>query len=351
MNPSTDRFRSGRSSEGWGRRGGEERPARRPEPIAPPADPRLLAAEIARLAAAPLLQSGEYAVLLAKADSIPHLLYEIGRLRETTFRRSGEGTGAAMDLDWFDSHYLHLVVWNRKRAELVGAYRLAQTDEVLAQFGMDGLYTSTLFDYRMELFARINPALELGRAFVRPEYQRSYSALYLLWRGIGKFVARRPRYRMLFGSVSISNEYCAASQDSIVRYLREHQLLSSLAGFVSAKKPARLHSDFESPANDLPVANDLEELAAQISGLEERRRGLPILVKQYVRLGGRFLEFTRDPDFGDSLDALVVVDLARAPVGDLERYLGRSGCAAFLECHGRWPRGGRADADAGSLAE
>jgi hypothetical protein len=74
--------------------------------------------------------------------------------------------------------------------------------------------------------------------------------------------------------------------------------------------------------------------------IEAGRRSIPILVKQYVKLGGNFLAFARDPDFRDSLDALVLIDLARAPITILQRYMGAAGCAAFVECHGRWPRGG-----------
>ena len=64
-------------------------------------------------------------VYIARAAEIPSVLTEIGRLREITFRAAGEGTGKALDLDRYDSHYLHLFVWNEHAKEVVGAYRLA----------------------------------------------------------------------------------------------------------------------------------------------------------------------------------------------------------------------------------
>ena len=176
--------------------------------IAPPQPASRLRAEVAELSAAQvLLRSGEFIVFHAGAAQIPCLLKEIGRLREIAFRHVGEGTGEACDLDRFDAHYRHLCLWNHARGELAGAYRLTRADEAARQLGKAGLYTLTLFDYESELFDRLGPALELGRSFVRLEYQRSISALFLLWKGIGQYILRHPQYKILFGPVSISNHY------------------------------------------------------------------------------------------------------------------------------------------------
>src|SRR6185369_12130891 len=92
-------------------------------------------------------RSNDLEVYIAEAAQIPHALRELGRLREITFRAAGEGTGKALDLDEFDAHYLHLFVWNARRQELAGAYRLARTDAVRERFGIQGLYTASLFRY------------------------------------------------------------------------------------------------------------------------------------------------------------------------------------------------------------
>src|SRR5262249_27484909 len=100
-----------------------------PEPVAPAPSAPSLAREVEDLGPdAVLVDSGEYVAFAAEAASIPRVVYEIGRLRELTFRAVGEGTGHALDLDAFDSHYLHLVLWNRDRSEVVGAYRCGATD-------------------------------------------------------------------------------------------------------------------------------------------------------------------------------------------------------------------------------
>jgi putative hemolysin len=193
------------------------------KPIIPALPPTVLQAEVDGLPTSHLLsESNDLAVYYAKAAQIPQLLTEIGRLREVAFRGTGEGTGQALDLDGFDPYYLHLFIWNRATQELVGAYRLGLTDLILKLYGLKGLYTSTLFHYSAEFIAHISPAIELGRSFVRPEYQREYAPLLMLWRGIGQLVMRHPRYKYIFGPVSISNAYTTMSRELLVTFLRMH---------------------------------------------------------------------------------------------------------------------------------
>jgi putative hemolysin len=173
-----------------------------------------VAAEIARLPPdLCLVESGAFQVFCAEARQIPSALREIGRLREASYRAVGEGTGRAVDLDSFDERYLHLFSWDRSRHRIAGAYRIGQTDRIAAAHGVDGLYTRTLFKYDERLITRLSPALELGRSFVTTDYQRNYNALLLLWKGIGQFVVRHPKYRVLFGPVSISTRTPTAPID------------------------------------------------------------------------------------------------------------------------------------------
>ena len=304
-----------------------------PEPVAPPADPAVLAREVSAIPSSSVLaRSGPLVTFVASADDIPHGLYEIGRLRELTFRAIGEGTGKRIDLDWFDSHYLHLVLWNSQRQEIVGSYRCGATDAIVPRFGVDGLYTETLFAYDYTLIARLVPGLELGRSFVRLEYQKTYSALFLLWRGIAAFIARNPRYKLLFGAVSVSNEFRPQTQRRIVEFLREAGSLPALARFVRSRSP--LGPSFApSPRVRWNAPRDLASLEREVRDLEQGERSLPVLLRQYLKLGGRVLAFARDPDFHDSLDALVLVDLSVAPLEVLVRYMGDEGLRAFLEYH------------------
>jgi putative hemolysin len=187
-------------------------------PVTMPPPENVLAEEVGRLPGKPLAEADDLAVYLADSKHMPNLLREIGRLREITFRRVGEGTGGAIDLDGFDSYYQHLFIWNRNKHEIVGAYRLGPTPDILPMKGVPGLYSNGLFQFDPELFRRIGPAVELGRSFVRLEYQRQFQPLLLLWKGIGQYIISRPFCPILFGAVSISDDYSPASRDLLVNF-------------------------------------------------------------------------------------------------------------------------------------
>ena len=170
-------------------------PEIRPQPIRPPLPSRCLSDEVMALpATALLLAQADYQVFLASRHEIPSLLIEIGRLREQTFRAAHEGTGQPCDLDDFDQHYLHLFLWNAARHEIVGSYRMGRVDHIFPKKGNAGLYTSTLFKFKPGFLQLMGPALELGRSFVRQEYQGQAAPLALLWRGIGEYLVRNAEF-------------------------------------------------------------------------------------------------------------------------------------------------------------
>jgi putative hemolysin len=302
---------------------------RRLHPITAPALPTTIAAEIGRLAPDRQLgESGNLAVCLATRDEMPAVVREIGRLREIAFRAVGEGTGRAVDLDRFDSYYLHLVLWDRSAGQVVGAYRLGPTLDILPKYGIRGLYTSTLFRYDRRLFRQIGPAIELGRSFIRPEYQKQYAPLFLLWKGIARYAAGRPECSRLFGAVSVSNAYHPVSRHLIVQFLQTRRA-EDLQRLILPRSPYQPGRQLRDTGICPPWADDIEELSNLIAEFENDRKGVPILVKQYLKAGGKLLGFNVDRRFSGALDALIMVDLRAAPRPLLERYLGKSGAARF----------------------
>lgn len=307
------------------------------KPIPPPGSAEDLQQEINSLPPdQQLVTSGDYVVWYAEAPQIPGLMNEIGRLREICFRAANEGTGKSLDLDVFDTRYIHLFIWHSRAREIVGAYRLGLTDILLSRFGTSGLYTSTLFRSNRRFFDLIGPALELGRSFVRPEYQRSYAPLLLLWKGIGHFIARRPRYRMLFGPVSISRDYSDLSRQLIATTLLKHSGVKELAAMIRPKTPPRL-KPIRFPGSDHGSAQrfcrDMDEVCSVIGEIELGVTGIPILLKHYLNLGGRLLSFNIDKKFGNSMDGLILVDLLQADFKTLRRYFGKNGFDLFYNHH------------------
>jgi putative hemolysin len=278
-----------------------------------------------------LATQGKRMVVAALAPEIPQILDEIGRLREITFREVGEGTGRPRDLDRFDCYYTHLFVWDQERRGVVGAYRIGQVDEIVSEFGVEGLYTHTLFRYRSELIDQIGPSLELGRSFVIPDCQRSYWPLLLLWRGIGRYLSERPRYRHLFGPVSISDEYQSMSKRILIAFLERSRCGAPLARLLAPRTPVpQQRSQDWSERQQSLVVDNLEEVDSLVRELESGQRGIPILVRQYLKLNAKVLGFNVDPDFGNAIDALVLIDLTKVDRRIMNLYMGSDEADAFL---------------------
>jgi putative hemolysin len=306
------------------------------KPLAEAVESAVLRAEVEALKPRGLLlEQGEMEVLVGDFESMPAVMREIGRGRELSFREAGGGTGEEVDLAEADSYYKHLFVWNRERGEVVGAYRLGLTDEILPKRGAAGLVSSGLFEFSPSFLRRIGCALELGRSYVLPEYQRSYSSLLLLWAGILRFIARHPRYRVIVGAVGISqgDEYCAGSRRLIVDYLRGRHGRPELAGEVTPREPFQgmgWPADFAAAADGL---GSLDDVSMLVSGIEPDGKGVPILIKHYIRMKAGLVDFGVWKDHSNAVVAFLMCDLADADPKFLRRYMGAEGYESFLAYH------------------
>lgn len=278
-----------------------------------------------------LVETPEWAVTAFQASEDPELMREIGRLRERTFRAAGEGTGREIDVDRFDGHYDQLVLWNLRDGAIAGGYRIGATQAILPVHGPTGLYTSTLFRFQPEFFRRLGPAAELGRSFVCPEYQKLYMPLLMLWQGIGAWIVRHPDCRYLFGPVSISDTYAPASRLLLSTALLETAGEPALARLVRPRRPLRspeagaVRREWRRLRLSEP-----DQLSELVASLEPDGKGMPVLLRQYLKLGGRLLAFNVDRHFSNTLDGLILVDLLRTEPQLLQRYLTAEGAKTFL---------------------
>lgn len=306
-----------------------------PEPIVPPVPPALLRAEVEALPAeSKLAQVGSLTAFCAKADSMPNLLREIGRLREVTFRAEDEGTGRSCDNDEYDEHYHHLFLWDEAEGRVGGAYRMGLVPEIMKSLGVRGLYTNLLFKYHPALWERWRHAIELGRAFVRPEYQRQHAPLLALWRGLFQFVARRPDYNIFFGPLSISRAYSQASKSAIDLYVRARMHDAELARFASARNPFR-PSRLEGMRSEFFLENvrDLNDLSAVVASVEQDGKGIPVLFRQYARFDFRVLDFNVNRYFSSTVDGLMYVDLTRVNPSVMRRLMGAEAYSEYASHH------------------
>ena len=293
-------------------------------PLAHPEPAEQVAAELVKAEKLAELSDGKQ-VLLFKgiADSV--VLREIGRLRELTFRKVGEGTGARRDLDACDPHYEHLLLWDPKALRIVGSYRLGHGGRLIAERGLAGLYTSSLFDYSPALESRLGQGLELGRSFIAPAYWRS-RALDQLWQGIGLYLQRHPELRYLFGPVSMSINLPREAREWIAA---AHQHYFGAPGLAAARQPfvvsAEVVRGVRQALEGLDAPAGLGRLKHHLDALGV---SLPVLYRQYVDLvepeGVQFLDFGEDPGFSGCVDGLVMLDLAALKPAKRTRYLGKA---------------------------
>jgi putative hemolysin len=302
--------------------------------VAQAEDPAVLLRELQSLPPDALLESvGKMSVYALSSRQAPHIVREIGRLREIAFRANGEGTGKARDLDRFDAYYTHLVLWNDERQEIAGAYRICNVQDVLHRYGMRGLYTTTLFRFQPKFFAKVGPALELGRSFIHLDYQRQYAPLLVLWKGIGSYIVRHPETPILFGAVSISADYSMASREVLTNYLSAHTVSTELLKLIRPKNPPKAGAENVNEPEMFARVFSLEDISEWISMFESDGKGVPVLVRHYMKLGGKFLGFNVDAKFSNVLDGLLLVDLREAKPELLARYLGKAGSKDFLQKH------------------
>ncbi len=269
-----------------------------------------------------LLQRGDYEVFLADSKDIPNILREISRLREITFRRIGEGTGRRFDLDRFDKHFKHLFLWDKKNQKIAGAYRIGIGREIYEKYGIKGFYIPTLFKFEPEAYYILKNGLELGRAFVVPEYQQKPYPLFLLWQGILHTILRYPEHKYLVGGVSISDKFSDFSKALMIEFMKSNYYDPFLANYIHPRKEFKVKlKDADKDFIFDATQSDLNKLDKIIDELEPNYLRLPVLIKQYIRQNAKIINFNVDPDFNNSIDALMYIRIMDIPQKTLQPIL------------------------------
>lgn len=260
-----------------------------------------------------------YEVYITPTANIPNIIKEIGRLREITFRAIGEGTNKSTDLDGYDIYYHHLFIWDTETKMIVGAYRIGKGDEIFYSFGKKGFYTAELFKIKSQFSPVFKNSLELGRSWIRKEYQQKPLPLFLLWKGILKYLMDHPKYRYLIGPVSISNSFSKFSKSLIVDFIYRNHFDYEMAHMVRPRKKFKV--DYSKIDADILTTNSssLKNLDALITEIETTNIKIPVLLRQYIALNAKIICFNIDPKFADCLDGFLILDLEDVPKDMLEK--------------------------------
>lgn len=291
------------------------------QPVIPPVDTVLLKAELTPDNQLRSSNKGGNIIYTFDGRSCPNLMREVGRLREITFRGAGGGTGKDCDIDAFDlmdPPCRQLIVWDPENEMIIGGYRyIIGPDIRLNPDGSPRLATSHLFRFSDSFIRDYLPyTIELGRSFVRTEYQSSRAgakaifALDNLWDGLGALTVIHPEMRYLFGKVTMYPEYSATCRNMILYFMHKH-----------FPDPDRLAT----PVNPLQTDIDVHEMRRLFQGatfaedyrilnhaIRENGLNIPPLVNAYMSLSPTMKMFGTavNDEFGDVEESGIFLDIS-----------------------------------------
>ena len=286
---------------------------------------------IANLEEYRLVKHDEFDVYCAPYASLGVIMDRIAIAREITFRSVGEGTGLSKDSDGFDPHYLHLFLWDKAELRVAGAYRVGLVDKIVAAHGVKGLYSRSLYKYDEAFIRRLGSAVEMGRSFIHPDYQRRQVSLNLLWRGIGAILVKWPRYHTLFGSVSISREYSDLARALIADTMLANFKASEFEQLVEPITPHKIMNRVWTKEMLTDLSN--VKMLGKLIGRCDPGKAVPVLLRHYLSVSGKLVCFNIHPNFNDSLEGLIIVDVRQTHPKTLTRFLGREGYDHFMSFH------------------
>lgn len=319
--------------------------AKKPQPIIAPVPTELIHSDF-RKAEVEVLYDTEPSstdsgvqVYFAQGKDIPNVMHELGRLREITFRKEGEGSGLSCDIDTFDEYYHHLIAYDKEKKQIMGAYRVGFLGDIIKQHGLRGAYFTQFVNASPELIAMLPTIIELGRSFLTEEYQGHPAGLDSLFTGIAKLLIKRPEYVDLMGVVSISDKYSKNSLNAMIQFLKKHH--SHDKQLATAKNPPDLRSPITQAEWDLllkvhaPDKNSFKGLNQLVGIIEKDEKiKMPDLVGIYPRsFQAKFITFNYDADF-KATDGLILVHTPDIGLKFLTHFMkDQEAAKAHLERH------------------
>lgn len=272
-------------------------------------------------------------IYVVSAAEAPMVMREIGRLREIAFRDGGGGTGKDCDIDEFDvmePPCRQLVVWEPRDREILGGYRFLLGEDVKRdEQGRLRMATSHMFGFS-DLFINhyLPNVIELGRSFVRLEYQSSKAgakALYVLdnlWDGLGALTVEYPQIKYLFGKVTMYPRYGKENRNLLLYFLQKH--FPDPDKLVWPLEPLDTGMDYERLRKVFSGADFKEDLRILHRELRDRDTNVPPLINAYMNLSPTMRMFGTaiNREFGDVEESGIFITLAEVFEEKKRRHIG-----------------------------
>lgn len=302
-------------------------------PIIDPVDTALIAAELTPERFLRHTNKGGNDIYVIDAHCAPNTMREIGRLREIAFRLAGGGTGKECDIDEFDlmnPPCRQLIVWDPDSQLILGGYRFINGSDIhIDEQGRPRIATSHMFEFSETFMHDYLPrTIELGRSFVRPEYQSSRAgakALYALdnlWDGLGALTVLHPEVEYLFGKVTMYPSYSAKGRNMILYFLNKH--FPDPDGLVRPIKALNTNTniaEMQEIFTDNDFRADYRILNAHVRALGYN---IPPLVNAYMNLSPTMRMFGTaiNDEFGDVEESGILLAISEIVEEKKQRHIG-----------------------------
>jgi len=303
------------------------------KPIIPPIDKEILKKELTPDRFLRPTNKAHNEIYVVTAHNAPNVMLEIGRLREISFRSGGGGTGEELDTDEYDymeKPYYQLIVWNPTDDEIIGGYRFLPGTEVdFEENGQPKFVMSHLFTFSDKFIKEYIPyTIELGRAFVQPDYQttkmgmKSLFALDNLWDGLGALIHTVKDARYFIGKVTMYEDYPTTARELIYEYM--YRYFPDSDKIITPIKTVQVSRNSKLIAkkifSDVDASDDYKTLQKAIRTHGET---IPPLFNAYIGLSNtmRFFGAIFDPEFGNVYEAGIMITMADLLEPKRKRYI------------------------------
>lgn len=301
--------------------------------IIPAVDRNLIKAELTANRFIRPTNKGHNEIYIVTAHNSPNVMREIGRLRELSFRSWGGGTGKELDTDEYDflkKPFKQLIVWDSEAEEIVGGYRfLSGRDVEFLPDGQPNFVMAHLFTFSDTFIKDYLPySIELGRAFVQPDYQtakmgmKSLFALDNLWDGLGALIHTEKNSKYFIGKVNIYNTYPQLARELLYEYMFLH--CPDHENLVYPKVPITVSEESKKIARVILTEKNAE---SNYKALQKTVRhigtAIPPMFNAYIGLTDTLRMFGTmiDPDFGGTYESAIMLTMGDLIESKRQRYI------------------------------
>ena len=119
-----------------------------------------------------------------------------------------------------------------------------------------------------------------------------------------------------------------------MEWLDQHCNNIQLRRQVEARNPFKTKKSRTEMRRFVQAVRSVEGLSEAVSEIDSKGKGVPVLLRQYIKLGGVSLGYNVDARFSDVLDCLFLVDLRTADPLSVRRFMGEVAYQDFQRFHG-----------------